>query len=68
MFIVNMDEVLGFKTFSCGKLLADWLIYEKNVPLLGNSKDGKFLFAKTELLLEVLSEMPFYIKLIGKLW
>ena len=65
MFIVNMDEVLGFKTFSCGKLLADWLIYEKNIPLLALSKNGKkYIFADTELLKEVLEQRSFIFDIL----
>lgn len=63
MFIVNVDELPPEKLYKCNKTIANWLIKEKNFPLLGKSKDGSFVFSKTELLLEVLEGIPFYLNI-----
>lgn len=61
MYIINVDDLPQDKLFKCNGVVAKWLMKEKNFPLLGKSKDGSFVFSKTELLLEVLERIPFYI-------
>ena len=61
MYVTNIDGVKRIKTFKCGKLLANWLTKEKHISLLAMSKDGKYVFADTDLLREVLKNKPFFI-------
>ena len=63
MFVLNIDDVKGIKTFKYGKLLANWLI-QRNIPLLALSKDGKYVFADTELLRELLENKPFILDIL----
>lgn len=63
MYIINVDELPPEKLYKCNGLIANWLMKEKNFPLLGKSKDGSFVFSKTELLLEVLEGIPFYLNI-----
>lgn len=63
MFIVNVDDLPQEKLFKTNGIIANWLMKEKNFPLLGKSKDGSFVFSKTELLLEVLEKIPFYLNI-----
>ena len=61
MYITNIEEVKNIKVFKCGKRLSEWLIKEKNIPLLAIDKQGKYCFTDNELLQEVLAQKPFYI-------
>lgn len=54
------------RIYKCNGLIATWLMREKNIPLLGRDKD-KFCFAKTDLLEEVLKDIPFWLRLGEKL-
>lgn len=62
MYVTNVDSLPQHKLYRCNGVVAAWL-KEKNFPVLGKSETGEFVFAKTELLLEVLETMPFYIKI-----
>jgi hypothetical protein len=65
MYILNIDDVPGMKTFRCGKSLGNWLQKEKHIPLLAMSKDGKkMVFADTDLLQEVLKQKPFFFEVL----
>lgn len=67
MFVINVDELPEEKLYRCNGVVCQWL-KEKNFPVLGKSKKtGEFVFSKTELLLEVLETMPFYLR-IGKMF
>ena len=61
MYITNIEDVPNIKVFKCGKRLSAWLIKEKNISLLAIDNQGKYCFADTELLQEVLAQKPFYI-------
>jgi hypothetical protein len=51
--------------YRCGKKMANYLIYERNFPLLGIS--GKnYYFADTCVLREVLKQTPIWIKILNK--
>ena len=63
MYIINADAFPQDKLFKTNGVIANWLIREKNIPLLGKSKTGEYCFSKTELLNEVVLTMPFYLKL-----
>lgn len=63
MYVLNVDDLPQDKLYKCNKNVANWLTKEKNFPLLGKSKDGSFVFSKTELLLEVLEKLPFYLNI-----
>lgn len=59
MFIINPQEVLDLKAFKCDIETAEYLIYEKGIPLLAFNwvEDGKpYLFAITESLNDALKE------------
>lgn len=62
MYIINMNNFPANKVFQCKGLLANWLMTEKNIPLLGTSEDGKFCFSKTDLLDEILKTVPFWYR------
>ena len=67
MFIINVDDLPQEKIYKCNGIMANWLMKEKNFPLLGKSKDGSFVFSRTELLEEVLFTIPFYLS-IGRIF
>ena len=60
MYIINVDALPESLLFKCNGIIANWLMEEKSIPVLGKSKDGKWCFMKTELLEEVLKGLPFY--------
>ena len=55
----------GLDTYVCSKPVSKYLL-ERNLPLLG-AENGKYYFANTELLKEVLEFMPFWLKLMDKI-
>ena len=61
MYITNIKDVPNIKVFKCGKRVSEWLIKEKNIPLLAIDKQGKYCFTDTELLREILDKKPFFI-------
>jgi len=63
MYIVNTDSLPQDKLYKCNGIIANWLMKEKSVPLLGKSKTGEYVFSKTELLDEVLKNLPFYFNI-----
>jgi len=67
MYVLNIDEIPGMKTFKCGKMLSNWLIKEKNIPLLAMSKNGKYIFADTKLLQETLEQKPLFFDIFGNI-
>jgi len=62
--IINAEEYMD--TFRCNQILANYLIYNKKVPLL-SVKKNYYYFRKNELLDKALKSLPFYIKIISKL-
>jgi hypothetical protein len=65
MYITNPEKIPKFETFKCGRLLAEYLIYTKHLPLFAREGSKFFLFAKTEALENAVKETPFWIKGIG---
>lgn len=62
MYIVNPENIPK-KISVCG-VIANYLIEEKKVPLLGKSEDGnQWYFADTFRVNLCLKEMPFWMKL-----
>ena len=68
MYVNNINSFPENKIYRCSGIIANWLIREKNIPLLGKSKNGEFCFSKTDLLEEVLEQIPFYFKIAEKLF
>ncbi len=65
MFITNIQSFPSNKVFQCKGLLANWLMSEKSMPLLGMTDDGKFCFSRTDVLEELLDKAPFWY-LVGE--
>jgi hypothetical protein len=63
MIIDGKDYV---NTYKCVKMIADYLIYEKNLPVFDVDKNF-YYFRESELLDEILGSMPIWLKLIDKL-
>jgi len=63
MYVTNVDDLQQDKLYKCNGLIAEWLMIEKKIPLLGKSKNGQFVFSKTDLLEEVLKGLPFYLNI-----
>ncbi len=68
MYVVNPENYPQEKIYSCNGVVANWLITEKHFPLFGKSPMGEFCFVKTDVLIEVLETLPFYLKLSKILW
>lgn len=60
MYIANVD-VMG-KTYSCTPFIGKW-IKEKNFPVL-SILGGKWYFSDTELLREVIEQIPTWMKIL----
>jgi hypothetical protein len=60
-----IDASKYMSTFKCKKLLADYLIYEKNLSVLDVEKKY-YYFNDNELLKEILESAPIWIKLLNK--
>lgn len=58
-------EIFGDGYFyKCNKLVADYLIYELNIPLLAVKK-GEYYFTMNGLLKECLERLPLHLKIIN---
>ena len=66
MYILNADDMPEHKIYRCNKLTASWL-KSKNIPLMGKSKTGEYIFANTELLREILESKPFLLNMLDLL-
>lgn len=64
MFIIEPPNILH--TYSCKRILCDYLLYECNLPLLSIA-DDEYIFADTPLLRDALSSLPWLLKLKIKL-
>lgn len=62
MYIVNGEALDESKVYECSGIEAEWLMFEKKLPLLSSTKDGKYYFAKTDSLNDALEEIPFWLK------
>jgi len=63
MFITNNNSKILENAYKCNKLLANYLIYDCNIPLLAIDKDI-YLFAKSSVLNNVLNNLPLKYKLL----
>jgi hypothetical protein len=69
MYVTNPQAIDKSKLYVCNGIIANYLIYEKHLPLFSHDKsDGKWYFAKTELLNKAIEEMPFYYNLSKIIW
>lgn len=69
MYIVNPEILDESKYFVCNGVIAEYLIYEKHLPLFSRKKEmGKWYFAKTDALLKAIDEMPFWLNLSKIIW
>jgi translation elongation factor P/translation initiation factor 5A len=59
--IINASKFMP--TFKCKKLLANYLIYEKNLPVL-DVDDNYWYFCDNELLHEILESLPLWLRLL----
>lgn len=59
-FIINAEDIIDFKKYQCNKKIADYLIYEKHIPVLSLDKNKHskkpYIFAITDDLLKALEE------------
>lgn len=53
-------------TYKCNKIISNYLIYEKKMPVFDVEKNF-YYFVRTALLEEILGSMPLWLKLIDKL-
>ncbi len=68
MYVVNPDIIKENKLYKTNGIIANWLINSKNIPLFGRGKNGEWYFANTDLLKEVLENIPFYYKITKNLF
>ncbi len=66
MFITNNDAEILKTVYRCNEILAKYLIYSCNIPLLAIDGD-KYLFANTIMLKRVLNDLPLKYKLLKHL-
>lgn len=51
-------------TFRCKKIVANWLMYKKHIPLFGLN-NGYYYFARTYINMKVLNKLPWWIRLLN---
>jgi hypothetical protein len=68
MYVLNISTIDPEKYYVCNRAIANWLIYEKSLPLFGRTDKGEFIFAKTEVFKEVIEQIPFYLKVTKFVW
>lgn len=59
--IINSQSWMP-SAFKCKKILANYLIYERNLPVL-NVDENFYYFVDSELLREILESLPLWLKL-----
>lgn len=62
--IINGQNFI--KSFKCKKKLADYLIYEKHLPVL-NVDEDYYYFVDNNLLKEALKGLPLWMKIANKI-
>jgi hypothetical protein len=62
--IKNIDSIKQ-NVYSCGKILADYLIYNKKLAVLGN-KDKVYYFVLNKELEDILKSLPIWLKILKK--
>jgi hypothetical protein len=60
--MITNPEVIKNK-YSCNKFIADYLIYEKHLSLLGQKGDVYYFTYSTELV-EILKNLPIWLKVM----
>lgn len=69
MYLTNVEAIDKNKLYECNGIIANYLIYERHLPLFSRDKsEGKWLFVKTDALLKAIEEMPFYFNLSKIIW
>jgi len=63
MYVVNIEDYPKEALYFCNGIIANYLITNAKLPLLGKTKEGKFAFSKTENLEKALKAMPFRYKM-----
>lgn len=65
MYVTNPEAIDKNKLYECNGIIANYLIYERNIPLFSRDKsEGKYFFVKTEALLKAIEELPFYYRIV----
>lgn len=59
--MINNIEIIKDK-YGCNRIVANYLIYKKNLPLLGIDKWGRFYFTYDYKLYDILKHLPFLVK------
>ena len=65
MFVTNFED-LHIKLFGCNKQVADYLIYDAHIPIIGQKAD-MYYFAQTGDLQIALDKMPLLLRMINYL-
>jgi hypothetical protein len=61
--MINNVNDLPILKFQVNKLVANYLIYEKHLPLLGIS-EGRYFFAVTDNAREVFKNLPLWLRVV----
>jgi hypothetical protein len=65
VYVINGKDWGEDKVYKCNGLIANWLIYEKNIPLFSQDKStNSYYFARTKALAEALEDLPFYYNIV----
>jgi hypothetical protein len=64
--LINPEIIPKERTIIVNGVIANYLMQDKKVPLLGKSPDGsKFYFSSTDDVNKFIKELPFWMKLFG---
>jgi len=68
MYVLNvMKHFDPEKVYKCNHFIKGYLVYTKHLSVLGQSEEGHWLFARTDVLKEALETMPLYLKMVDNL-
>ena len=62
MYVLNSDAIPKDKIYFCNGLIAEFLLYQKHLPLLCK-KERMFGFAITENLEKAIKDIPWWLKI-----
>lgn len=65
MYVTNIKNVEMNNIYKCNKNIGKWLI-ERSIPVLSIDENEIYYFRDTDLLKEVLSNLPLYLKYFQK--
>lgn len=69
MYVTNPKSIDKSKLYVCNGIIANYLIYEKHLPLFARDKSAcQYFFVKTEGLLKAVEELPFYYRIAKNVW